>query len=100
MMNYLMTYQTGASELAQYSSNSIRKGDMIRLREILLNYELPKKWLHNSPVKRLSITAQLNNVWLWTANKEGYDPEAVSPVSGTFSLTDPIAFTCGVKFDF
>lgn len=57
MMNYLMTYQTGASELAQYSSNSIRKGDMIRLREILLNYELPKKWLHNSPVKRLSITA-------------------------------------------
>ena len=44
-------YQTGASELAQYSSNSIRKGDMIRLREILLNYELPKKWLHNSPVK-------------------------------------------------
>lgn len=42
MMNYLMTYQTGASELAQYSSNSIRKGDMIRLREILLNYELPK----------------------------------------------------------
>lgn len=100
MMNYLMTYQTGASELAQYSSNSIRKGDMIRLREILLNYELPKKCLHNSPVKRLSITAQLNNVWLWTANKEGYDPEAVSPVSGTFSLTDPIAFTCGVKLDF
>ena len=29
-----------------------------------------------------------------------YDPEAVSPVSGTFSLTDPIAFTCGVKLDF
>lgn len=93
-------YYSGLDYFTKYSSNSIRKGDMIRLREILLNYELPKKWLHKTPVKRLSLTAQLNNVWLWTANKEGYDPEAVSPVSGTFSLTDPVAFTFGVKLDF
>lgn len=60
-----------------YSSNSIRKGDMIRLREILFNYEMPKSLLKGTFMKRLSLTAQLNNVWLWTANKEGYDPEAL-----------------------
>lgn len=100
IMGFLATYQTNVEKYARYSSNSIRSGNMFRLREILLNYELPRKWLNKTPVERLSITAQLNNVYLWTANKEGYDPEAVDPVSGTFSLTNPIAFTCGVKLDF
>lgn len=93
-------YYDGLDKFTKYSSNSIRKGDMIRLREILLNYELPKKWLQNTPVRRLSVTAQLNNICLWTANKEGYDPEAISPVSGTYSLTEPLSFTCGLKVDF
>lgn len=99
-VNEFWDYYNGLDYFTKYSSNSIRKGDMIRLREILVNYELPKKWLHRTPIKRLSLTAQLNNIWLWTANKEGYDPEAVSPVSGDFSLTEPLAFTFGFKLDF
>jgi len=83
-----------------YSSNSIRKGDMIRLREILLNYEFPKSLLRGSFIKRLSLTAQLNNVWLWTANKEGYDPEALDPLTGSLTLPMPFSFTAGVKIDF
>lgn len=86
--------------LARYSSNSIRKAGSMRLREILLNYDLPMSVLKNTPIKRLSLTAQLNNVALWTQNKEGYDPEAVNPVTGTFGLTNPMSFTAGVKLDF
>lgn len=85
---------------AKYSSNSIRSGNMVRLREILLNYELPQSFLKKTPIKRMSLTAQFSNVWLWTANKEGYDPEAVDPVNGTFSLPDPFSFTAGIKLDF
>lgn len=86
--------------VCKYSSNSIRKGDMIRLREILLNYELPQTLLRSTFVKRLSLTCQLNNVWLWTANKEGYDPEALDPLTGSLSLPQPFSFTFGVKIDF
>lgn len=90
----------GRDNLARYSSNSVRKGGMFRFREILLNYDLPKSIIKNTPLKRLSITAQLNNIALWTQNKEGFDPEAVSPISGTFSLRDPLSFTAGIKVDF
>lgn len=83
-----------------YSSNSIRKGDMIRLREILLNYELPKSLIGKTFMKSLSLTLQLNNVWLWTANREGYDPEAVDPLTGKLSLPQPFSWTAGVKIDF
>lgn len=86
--------------LARYSSNSIRKAGSMRLREILLNYDVPMTVLKHTPIKRLSLTAQLNNVALWTQNKEGYDPETVNPVSGSFELTTPISFTAGVKIDF
>lgn len=82
------------------SSNSIRKGDMIRLREILLNYELPQAWLRHFYVHRLSLTAQFNNIALWTRNSEKYDPEAVNPITGSMSLSQPFSFTAGIKIDF
>lgn len=88
------------SNAVMYSSNSIRSGNMIRLREILFNYECPQSWLKHTPLRRLSLTAQFNNVWLWTKNKEGYDPEAVSPLTGALSFGQPFSFTAGVKVDF
>lgn len=84
----------------KYASNTIRKGDMIRLREILFNYELPRRWLASTPLTRCSLTLQMNNLWLWTSNREGYDPEALSPLTGKLSLPQPFSFTAGVKIDF
>lgn len=86
--------------IIRYSSNTIRKGDMIRLREILLNYELPRRWLVHTPMTRCSLTMQFNNLWLWTKNKEGYDPEAIDPMTGKCSLSQPFSFTAGIKIDF
>ncbi len=88
------------SYAVMYSSNSIRNGNMIRLREILLNYEVPQNWLKRTPLRRLSLTAQFNNIWLWTKNKEGYDPEAVNPKTGAMSFSQPFSFTAGIKVDF
>lgn len=84
----------------QYSSNSVRSGNMIRLREILLNYELPVSFLRKTPLRRLSLTMQLNNVWLWTQNKEHVDPEAVNPITGRLSLPRQRTMTFGLKADF
>lgn len=96
--NWANTYYR--SYAVMYSSNSIRNGNMIRLREILLNYDFPQSWLKRTPLRRLSLTAQFNNVWLWTKNKEGFDPEAVNPINGKMSFSMPFSFTAGLKVDF
>ena len=88
------------ASLATYSSNSVRKGDFIRLREITLNYELPQLLVKKSPFARVSLTAQANTVWMWTRNKEGFDPEAVDPVRGTFGLSEAPSFTFGLRVEF
>ena len=93
-------YFDGRDRLAQYSSNSIRSGNFIRLREILFNYELPTDWLKKTPFSQISLTAQANTVWLWTKNKEGIDPEFVDPVHGTLSLNEPASFTFGLRLAF
>ena len=88
------------ASLAVYSSNSVRKGDFIRLREITLNYELPQLLVKKSPFARVSLTAQANTVWMWTKNKEGFDPEAVDPVSGKLGLSEAPSFTFGLRVEF
>ncbi|MEG2276910.1 MAG: SusC/RagA family TonB-linked outer membrane protein [Odoribacter sp.] len=93
-------YFDGRDRLARYSSNSIRKGGVIRLREILLNYELPKNWLSKTPFQRISLTAQGNTLWKWTKNKEKIDPEFVDPIHGTLSLSEQPSFTFGVRLEF
>lgn len=87
-------------KLATNSSNSIRNAGFVRLREILLNYEFPTRMIKKTPFKRIGVTVQANNVALWTVNKEGIDPEAVSPLTGRLSLVNPLTFTFGLKLDF
>lgn len=94
------SYQNGRERATQYSTNSLRSGDFVRLREILLNYELPNTLLQKTPFKRISLTAQLNNLWLWAANKEKMDPEAIEPINGGFSFREPMSVTFGIKLDF
>lgn len=99
----LMTWEQsfdGRERLAQYSSNSIRNANFIRLREVLVNYELPKEWMQKTPFARASLTAQANTLWMWAKNKEGFDPEAIDPVHGTLSLSEPASFTFGVRLEF
>ena len=88
------------ASLAAYSSNSVRKGDFIRLREITLNYELPQRLVKKSPFTRVSLTAQANTVWMWTKNKEGFDPEAVEPITGKLGLSEAPSFTFGLRVEF
>lgn len=93
-------YDGVRDRIAKYSSNSIRNGSFIRLREVLVNYELPKDWLTKSPFERISLTAQANTLWRWTKNKEGFDPEFVDPRGGNLSLSEPASFIFGVRLEF
>ncbi len=98
-------YIENRESLATRSSNSIRDGGFIRLRELQLNYSISDRILKKTPFSRIALMAQLNSLGLWTVNKEGYDPEAIgtdeiSRARGTLSLREPMSFTFGLKLDF
>lgn len=93
-------FYDGRDYAAKYNTYSVRDADFIRLREVLFNYELPQSLLPKTPFKRVSLTLQANTLWLWAANKEGLDPEAIEPIKGGFSLREPRSLTFGLKFDF
>lgn len=60
----------------------------IRLRSLTLSYQMPKKFLLNV-FTAASLTAQANNVWLWTANKQGLDPDYIDLRTGSIG-TPPV----------
>lgn len=51
----------------------------IKLRDITLEYGLPKKWLAAIKADNLSLRVQCSNIMLWKANKYDIDPEFHMP---------------------
>lgn len=78
-----------------YSTARVAKGDFIRLKEISLSYNFPKKWLSPIKVSDLSLKLQATNLFLIYADKKlnGQDPEfyntggVAAPVPRQFTLT-------------
>ena len=78
-----------------YSTERIAKGDFIRLKEISLSYDLPKKFVNSIKLNSLSLKLQATNLFLLYADKKlnGQDPEFFNtggvaiPVPKQFTLT-------------
>ena len=78
-----------------YSTERVAKGDFIRLKEISLGYDFPKKWISYLKMQTLSLKLQATNLMLLYADKKlnGQDPEffntggVASPVPRQFTLT-------------
>lgn len=74
---------------------SIAKGDFIRMKEISLSYEFPKKLIQPLKLSNLSLKLQATNLFLLYADKKlnGQDPEffntggVASPMPKQFTLT-------------
>lgn len=49
----------------------------IRLRNVSLNYTLPKEWIENSIVQGARIGVSANNLWMIKSYMNGVDPESV-----------------------
>ncbi len=60
-----------------YSTERIAKGDFIRMKEISLGYEFPKKLIEPLKLNNLSLKLQATNLFLIYADKKlnGQDPE-------------------------
>lgn len=57
----------------------------IRLRNVSLNYELPKRFLASSPFQAVRMGVSVHNVWMIKSHMRGVDPEAVY-ATGTNAL--------------
>ncbi|MDR0768912.1 MAG: SusC/RagA family TonB-linked outer membrane protein [Dysgonamonadaceae bacterium] len=78
-----------------YSTVRTAKGDFVRLKEISLNYDLPKKWTKAVRLNNASLKLQATNLFLIYADKKlnGQDPEffnsggVATPMSKQFTFT-------------
>ena len=84
-----------------YSTERVAKGDFIRLKELSLAYDLPKKVFEGqNAVSSFGLKLSATNLWLAYADKKlnGRDPEYYN--SGGVSSPVPRQFTLTVKLGF
>ena len=85
--------------LATKSSNSIIDAAYIRVREMSLSYTFRRPQLQGKlPFSEIRLVSQLNNLWIWKANKSSIDPEAL--VAAQLQLPQPKVFTFGINITF
>jgi len=78
-----------------YSTARIAKGDFIRMKEISLSYNLPKSWIKDLWIKKMSLKLQATNLFLIYSDSKlnGQDPEfmnsggVATPVPKQYTLT-------------
>ena len=95
MQNHNNSELSYAYNAYNYSSARIAKGDFIRLKEVSLSYDFPKKWVSAMKMNSLSIKVQGTNLALLYADKKlnGQDPEffntggVATPLPKQFTVT-------------
>ena len=95
MQNHNNSELSYAYNAYNYSSARIAKGDFIRLKEVSLSYEFPKKWVSAMKMNSLSLKVQGTNLALLYADKKlnGQDPEffntggVATPLPKQFTVT-------------
>lgn len=66
-------------------NNGFQDASWVRLQNVSLAYELPKKWLNKTFIKSASLSVTGNNLWLSTPFN-GFDPEASAYGAGSNSV--------------
>ena len=67
---------TNPYSYAKYSTKNIIDGDFIRLRDVILSYTIPQAMSKSFGFSEFTLNLRANNLYLWTKNKEGIDPES------------------------
>lgn len=81
---YFNDYGYGNGGLAYMIDRSYTK-----LRNISLTWELPRRWVNKIYLSNVSITAYVNNAFIWTAKDNWYvDPETTTTSSATYPLAN------------
>jgi len=60
------------------SDATLVKDDFLRLRDVRLSYDLPKRWVDALKIKQVKVYAQASNLFTWTSVEGGIDPETAN----------------------
>lgn len=71
----------------QLSDNRVESASHIRFKEVILNYELPKKFVETLKLRALNVGMQVRNLGVITFNDSGLDPEYVPHVKNNQTLS-------------
>ncbi len=56
----------------------------VKLREVSLGYNFPKKMYQNLPIQNIGLSLIAKNLWLIHANVDGIDPSEITPGGGNY----------------
>ena len=89
------THLSYAYNAYNYSSERIARGDFIRLKEVSLSYDLPKRWAEAISFASMSLKLQATNLCLLYADKKlnGQDPEFYNTGGVAVPLAKQFTFT-------
>ena len=73
---YWETVATASGNLGIGEAN-LYDATNIRLRNVSLNYNFPRKMLEKTPFQQVKLGVSCNNVWMIHSNMRGLDPESV-----------------------
>lgn len=96
----MAAYASTLSTLYSYSDIQVVSAASMRLRNVALAYALSGKYCKLLHVKGIRLTAQANNLWLWTANNDDIDPETFSLNTGYRNLPTPKSYLFGASLTF
>lgn len=77
---------------AKFDINVVH-ADYMKVRNIVLAYQLPEQWCRAVGVGSISLRVQMNNVLTWVRNAQGIDPEANDPYTGMPFVKTPKSWT-------
>ncbi len=81
------------------STKNVIEGDYLRLRDVVLTYTLPQSFISkNKYIKDCRIDLRGSNLYLWTKNNEGIDPEAHGLASRSFRIRKSVSLGVNLTF--
>ncbi len=86
--------------LRTYADINFEDASFLKLRRVMLSYDLAKALGKNSPFSYCKLRFQGNNLWSWFANKKGIDPEAYIKQLGKRTISIPASFSLGIDIKF
>ncbi|MCD7969304.1 MAG: TonB-dependent receptor [Alistipes sp.] len=92
------TLSTDANPHNAYNNSVwVQNGNYLRLRELSLMYSFPEKWLQNTGIKGLDISAGATNLWTWHSFKY-VDPEMPSVSNGYYPQQKEFTLSLNITF--
>ncbi len=74
----MYSYYNHSTNLAMYK-NMVLDRSYLKLREVVLTYQLPRKWLQSTPISRVDVSLIGRNLLLFTPSTNNFvDPEATN----------------------